>query len=199
MDNLISYFLGIVLFSSLCVFALAYVVVSFFGKKEKTEQVQIQKIETLANVDLKKTYKENLGIVATDEEKLEYKKQLTSYYFALLINFPIFVFSVSVGMCLFAEDVKKVIIGVALFTFVLNIFKIYTLRRLDWHENLQKSTKYLNIINIGAWFVFFMMLLSGLEGSQDLDPSLYTVYLPFFVIIYILNLASFSMMLNNGH
>lgn len=197
MENLIYYIFGIVLFLALCIFALAYAIMSSFDKEEKTKQ--IQKIETLANVDLKKTYKENMGIVVKDEEKQEYKKQLTSYYFALFINFPIFVFSVSVGMSIFVEDVKKVLIGVTLFAIILNIFKIYTLRRLDWHENLQKSTKYLNVINIGAWFVFFMILLPVLESFTLLNPSAYIIYLPFFVIIYILNLISFMMMLSNEH
>lgn len=197
MENLIYYISSIVLYVALLVFGLAYVIVSFFSKKEKTKQIQVQKIETLANVDLKKTYKENMGIVVSDEEKLEYKKELRRYYVAIFINFPIFVFSLCVGICFATEDVKKVIILVALLALALNIFKIYWLRRLEWHANLQKSTKYLNVINLGAWFVFFTMLLPALESSTLLDPSAYTIYLPFFVVIYILNFMSFFMMLSS--
>lgn len=95
---------------------------------------------------------------------------------------------------------KLILISITIFTTIFNMLKFYWLSKLKNHKNLHKATKYLNIINLGfvpiGYFVL-MSLFSKDAHSALLHPSTFGIYLPLFIIIYILNFMSFTEFISN--
>lgn len=199
MDNLIYVLFGVSFlvstFIAIFIFAISFTILSLFYKNKSTK-----KMNSLKDIFIQKP-NTTKSKEATEGEKEEYKYDLIKYCLSTILNFPIFVFSISELFIFFTEDIKTIFEYALFFALAINIYKIYFLSKLNKHENLHIATKYLNAINIAIYpLIFFVLYETDFLNGMKFDSLIFVgllLYSPIFISIYILNLMSFIMVLKD--